>query len=102
VLEESSWERARGQREEEGAGREGRETKAKNLATNWIITASLLQFYLSAFSESQPRNATCLDSRHLWDAKASSDLEVRRAEKDKAASTFCFIPVSSCLNESYF
>lgn len=42
VLEESSWERAGGQGEKKGAGREGRETKAKNLAPTWIITVSLM------------------------------------------------------------
>lgn len=40
VLDESSWERARGQGEEEGAGREERETKAKNLAPTWTVCFS--------------------------------------------------------------
>lgn len=60
VLEESSWERARGQREEgEGLGG-GKETKAKNLAPIWFITASLVQLYLSALvKDGQPGTASC-------------------------------------------
>jgi hypothetical protein len=46
VLEESSWERARGQGEERVGLGGGKETKAKNLAPTWFITASLVQLYL--------------------------------------------------------
>lgn len=44
VLEESSWERARGQGEEGVGLGEGKETKAKNLAPTWIITLLLCSY----------------------------------------------------------
>lgn len=99
VLEESSWERTRGQGEER-VGLGGRERdKGKEFSSNLVHNCFSCAAISALVKDSQPETASCPESRHLWDVGRPAQTLRSKAE---GQGTFCFLFYLLFLPEQIF